>query len=124
MSSSEKYILFSTLIDRTFLLFLRHENSSIFCILGVHHAVLVVSVVVVVVSVVVVVLVSAVVVVVSVMMVVSVVVDMLDCSVDMHHCSVDTTFVSCLFLLCLSRESFLENSISHSGKSRRHHREL
>jgi hypothetical protein len=49
---------------RTFFLFLRHENPSI-CILGVHHAVLVVSV----------------------MVVVEVVVDMLDCSVDTHHCS-------------------------------------
>jgi hypothetical protein len=47
------------MIDRTFLLFLRHENPSI-CILGVYHAVMVVVV----------------------MSVVVVVVDMLDCSVD------------------------------------------
>ena len=46
--SSSLTSTFSTLIDRTFLLFLRHENPSI-CILGVYHAVLVVSVVVVVV---------------------------------------------------------------------------
>jgi hypothetical protein len=45
------HLLFATPINRTFLLFLRHENPSI-CILGVHHAVLVVSVVVVVVVVV------------------------------------------------------------------------
>ena len=51
------------MIDRTFLLFLRHENPSI-CILGVYHAVIVVVVMSLVVSVVV------------------VVVDMLDCSVD------------------------------------------
>jgi hypothetical protein len=53
------------------------------------------------------------VVVVLVVVVVVVVVDMLDCSVDTHHCSVDTAE---LFLLCLSRASFLENSTSHSGQ--------
>jgi hypothetical protein len=48
-----------------------------------------------------------------VVVLVVVVVDMLDCSVDTHHCSVDTAE---LFLLCLSRASFLENSTSHSGQ--------
>jgi hypothetical protein len=37
--SSSLTSTFATLIDRTFLLFLRHENPSI-CILGVQHAVL------------------------------------------------------------------------------------
>jgi hypothetical protein len=78
------HLLFATLINRTFLLFLRHENPSI-CILGVHHAVLVVSVVVVVVVVVMVVsvvvlsaVVVSAVVVSAVVVVMSVVVVMLD----------------------------------------------
>ena len=82
------HLLFATPINRTFLLFLRHENPSI-CILGVYHAVMVV-------------------------VVMSVVVAMLDCSVDTHHCSVDTSELLHAYFCCLSRASSLEKSISHS----------
>ena len=118
------HLLFATLINRTFLLFLRHENPSI-CILGVHHAVLVVSVVVVVVVVVMVVsvVVLSAVVVSAVVVVMSVVVVMLDCSVDTHHCSVDTSELLHAYFCCLSRASSRKIHIT-LRTSHRHHREL
>jgi hypothetical protein len=77
--------------------------------LGVHHAVLVVSVVVVVVVVVVMSVVGA---------------DMLNCSVDTHHCSVDTSDLFHAYFFYVSAERlFSENPYHTPDKSQTHHKQ-